>query len=161
MARERLSPDKAEFQKVINDLEAAQTFSCLSELWDAVAETEWARTRHCRPLTNQVAAIRAKELGLTWKTVAGRKEDRHVPRGPVVIAPAAVQQVIAMMPEKPTESVVAKIAKGSLRMAIKLKCLDCSNFQKKEVKNCPVTSCPLWAVRPFQDKPDEIINQPA
>lgn len=152
MARVKLTVDKDEYQKLIDELEAAQTFSCLQELWTAVAATEWAKTRHVRPLSDQVAAIRAKELGIVLKTVRGRKEDHHVPRGPVVIAPAAVAEVVAMMPAEPTASVKKKIAKGSLRMAIKLKCLDCSNFQKKEVRNCPVTSCPLWAVRPFQEK---------
>jgi hypothetical protein len=28
--------------------------------------------------------------------------------------------------------------------AIRLKCLDCSNYQYQEVRLCPVTDCPLW-----------------
>ena len=39
---------------------------------------------------------------------------------------------------------------GSPRQAIKAKCLDCSNFQREEVKECPVFLCPLWPWRPFQ-----------
>ncbi len=31
--------------------------------------------------------------------------------------------------------------------AIRVKCFDCSGFQPKEVRLCPVTSCPLHAFR--------------
>lgn len=31
--------------------------------------------------------------------------------------------------------------------AIRLKCLDCSGFQQKEVSLCQVTNCPLWPFR--------------
>jgi hypothetical protein len=31
--------------------------------------------------------------------------------------------------------------------AIRLKCLDCSNYQYKEVRLCTVTGCPLWPYR--------------
>ena len=31
--------------------------------------------------------------------------------------------------------------------AIRAKCLDCSGFQPKEVRICPVTTCPLWLFR--------------
>lgn len=31
--------------------------------------------------------------------------------------------------------------------AIRAKCLDCSNDDRKEVKLCPITSCPIWIYR--------------
>lgn len=31
--------------------------------------------------------------------------------------------------------------------AIRLKCLDCSGFQAAEVRQCPVTDCPLYPYR--------------
>ena len=40
--------------------------------------------------------------------------------------------------------------------AIRLKCLDCSCFQLGEVRDCPVTTCPLYPFRlgknPFRKK---------
>ena len=30
---------------------------------------------------------------------------------------------------------------------IRAKCLDCSNGDPKEVKQCPVRTCPLWPLR--------------
>lgn len=43
----------------------------------------------------------------------------------------------------------------SLRLAINAKCYNCSNDQKGEVRVCPVKSCPLWPVRPYQGKSQE------
>lgn len=36
--------------------------------------------------------------------------------------------------------------------SIKAKCLDCSQFDRDEIKKCPVVTCPLWNIRPFQGK---------
>ena len=40
--------------------------------------------------------------------------------------------------------------------AIRLKCYDCSSYQSNEVKDCPVTTCPLYPFRlgknPFRKK---------
>jgi len=38
-------------------------------------------------------------------------------------------------------------AKVSLMKRIRCKCLDCSNFQKLEIKLCSVVDCPLFEVR--------------
>jgi hypothetical protein len=34
--------------------------------------------------------------------------------------------------------------------AIKAKCLECSNFQRIEIRDCTVHQCPLWLYRPYQ-----------
>ena len=38
--------------------------------------------------------------------------------------------------------------------AIRKKCMDCSNDVKKEVRLCPIVSCPIWPYR-FGKKPTE------
>jgi len=40
--------------------------------------------------------------------------------------------------------------------AIRLKCLDCSNQQSKEVKLCPITDCPLWRYRQGSEERDDL-----
>jgi hypothetical protein len=35
----------------------------------------------------------------------------------------------------------------SLKQAVKRKCLDCSNWQPGEVRECPAALCPLWNFR--------------
>lgn len=38
----------------------------------------------------------------------------------------------------------------SLRLAINGKCWDCANAQIEEIRQCPITDCTLYAVRPYQ-----------
>jgi hypothetical protein len=44
----------------------------------------------------------------------------------------------------------AKARRGNLRSLIALKCADCSCWVRAEIAACPVTSCPLHAVRPYR-----------
>jgi hypothetical protein len=41
--------------------------------------------------------------------------------------------------------------KASPRQAIKARCLQCSNYQRDEIKHCTVEGCALWTYRPYQD----------
>lgn len=43
-------------------------------------------------------------------------------------------------------------SKKGYAKAVKAKCLDCSCFQKNEIKDCSVEICPLWNVRPYQSE---------
>jgi len=52
--------------------------------------------------------------------------------------------------------------KVSPRQAIKAKCLDCTCWQRAEITNCTVETCPLHDFRPFQKgDEDESEDQPA
>lgn len=42
--------------------------------------------------------------------------------------------------------------------AIRSKCLDCSGGSAKEVRQCPVTACPLWPLR-FGKRPATVARQ--
>jgi hypothetical protein len=42
------------------------------------------------------------------------------------------------------DAIMKKITRAR---AIRLKCLDCSNRQYREVRLCPVMDCPLWPYR--------------
>ncbi len=46
--------------------------------------------------------------------------------------------------------VAKSIKRGSLKAAIRGKCLDCANFQTEEIKQCQCFDCPLWPIRPYQ-----------
>lgn len=42
---------------------------------------------------------------------------------------------------------------GKSRTAgVKAKCLDCTNWQKEEIKKCTVSDCPLYPYRPYGAK---------
>ena len=58
------------------------------------------------------------------------------------------------------QGVFGKAFTGDSRVAaIKAKCLTCSNFQRVEVAECTVLTCPLHSVRPYQkgdkDRPSD------
>ena len=46
--------------------------------------------------------------------------------------------------------IVDAIQNGSLKAAVKLHCIQCSGGSKSEVKQCGITSCPLWNFRPYK-----------
>lgn len=51
------------------------------------------------------------------------------------------------------QNVFKKAYSGESRAnGVKAKCLDCCNFQRKEVGLCEITTCPLYAYRPFSSK---------
>lgn len=46
--------------------------------------------------------------------------------------------------------IIAQAEAGSLPATIKLMCLDCSAWERSEVRNCGIVRCPLYPYRPYQ-----------
>jgi hypothetical protein len=44
----------------------------------------------------------------------------------------------------------ALLKQVSRSVAMRVKCLSCSNYEMQEAKNCAVVLCPLWPYRPYQ-----------
>lgn len=168
--RKAIEIDTAEFQAQLKQLEAAQPdgkFPNRSALWVSFEATDWAKGRSPRPLTAQVAMIRAKELNLEIQTPVGQR-GRVKGQGPVVKGPRKAKQanadyLAAMLKDVPSDyhKTVQKAANGSLKAVIKLKCLDCCGFEKgcsnihsakKEVSLCTAVSCANWGYRPYKHK---------
>ncbi len=163
MARTKLEINKGEFQKVVTDLEAAQTFENPSALWKAVEQSDWGKNMQPRPLTAAVAYQRAKELGIVYKTQPGKRGNpgglggggvprNRTPRSAKMKAFAETFKRLKLETPKRFLPIVQKAQKGSAKACIKLKCLECSNWDSKEVKLCNITNCPLYPIRPFQGK---------
>lgn len=153
--RKKLSLTREVLQVVVDELEAKQSFSSLAMLWKAVAETEWAKSLEPRPLTAQVAMLRAKELGVVVKTVAGKIGKGRAPGGVAsdkkkFSLPVLVEQTASRETPSKYKDLLAKAQAGSRKAALKLKCLECSNWQPSEVAYCPILGCPLWQFRPYQ-----------
>ena len=56
--------------------------------------------------------------------------------------------------------IIAQAEQGSLPALIKLKCLDCVCWNRKEVRDCVVIECPLFPIRPYQDIKGKNGNDP-
>ena len=61
----------------------------------------------------------------------------------------AKEYVTGTVPESMRRTFAEAFAGSSRAQAIKAKCMSCANFQREEVRMCPVTTCPLHAVRPY------------
>ena len=44
------------------------------------------------------------------------------------------------------------MARKSMRSAVTAKCQDCTCWQKAEIRDCAVITCPLYRYRPYQPK---------
>jgi hypothetical protein len=47
--------------------------------------------------------------------------------------------------------IIEQAEKGSLHAAVKLTCLDCSNFVWQEIRDCAIRWCPLFPHRLYQN----------
>ena len=46
----------------------------------------------------------------------------------------------------------ALLGQAPRSLAIRVKCLQCCNYEREEIVNCTVLTCALHAVRPYQNK---------
>lgn len=163
--RKAIEIDRVAFQDTVKvlELENGGSFNNRSELWAAVANSEWAKNLKPRPLTPQVAMLKADALNIsvnTPKAKRGRQAGQLVPTGGKRKQRKVDENAIAELRKETgvvNLKVVDRVAKGSLKAAIKLKCIDCSGGSKKEVALCPCVACPLYTVRPYRDKKSQAI----
>ncbi len=153
--RKPLVLDKIEFQKQLSDLENSRSFSSRQQLWIALAETPWAKGLQPRPLTSQVAMNFAQKENIVIKTIKGVKGNigsvsRTSNKRKSRTIPLDVLQEVKQVYPKKYENVLSRFSAGSLKAAVKLKCLDCSGLQQIEIKLCEIKSCPLWNFRPYK-----------
>ena len=156
--RKKIRVDKGEFQRVVEQLESQRTFTNPSELWQAVADTDWAKQQQPRPLTAAVAYLRAREFGIVTKTQPGkrgltRERLAGIPRKrrPRAEKMAVYGTTFAQMRSEYPKvflPIIDRAEKGSFRAAITLKCLECSGFVRAEARQCTVTNCSLYPHRP-------------
>ena len=69
------------------------------------------------------------------------------------VAAATVDPLLADAGSLPSYAMAhaAKARQGKTSSLIALKCLDCSAWQRREVALCPVTTCPLYPLRPYRE----------
>lgn len=64
-----------------------------------------------------------------------------------------VKYVASAVPEKhkiaTQRALLGQVARST---AIRIKCLQCCNYEREEVRGCTVTTCALHPVRPYQVK---------
>jgi hypothetical protein len=169
-----MSMNREELQRAVSELEAAQSFPHRRALWQALAETSWARARRLTPDALRSRAARlgiriatppaAHRLDATPQGVVGEAARRADgppgdSSGPPVRASSGRHRkkrpsvpLHALRAEVPAKfrHLVGRVEAGSLPAAVHLKCLECSAWQPAEIRLCAVTGCPLYHWRPHQ-----------
>lgn len=157
--RKPIKLDATELQNVISQVEtvAGGAFASRGPLWEAVSATEWAKNREPRPLSPQVAMLFAEKNNLVISTPKGmrgrQKGCSPVPGGgrKKKSLPDDVMTALYNAVPKNLHNLVEKAKGGSAKAAIKLKCLDCVAYIKKEVSLCEMKDCSLWSLRPYKN----------
>jgi hypothetical protein len=148
-------------QEAIVNVEWDGPLTSRNALWQAVAATPYAKKIG---LSSQVAMVKAKAFGtLCIQTPLGQR-GRQKGAGPVVNKqgerpqrkPKTISLEIVNQMKKATPNVyhskINKAAKGNLKAKIHLACLQCTDFQNKEIALCTIKTCALWSSRSYQGK---------
>lgn len=61
-----------------------------------------------------------------------------------------MQVFVHDLPDRYRKTFVTAFLGRSPTSGIKAKCLDCSNFQREEIKACELETCPLHKYRPYK-----------
>ena len=153
MGRTKIDIDPVDVNLAIATVESAGPMPNLSRLFIAVSaslETKYPR------ITPALVRLRVMEHNIPHKTLKGKMGNPNlgnstsgIARTPRKVGSAAVKACMRVMPEN-RHRLVKRMGQGSLKAAIKLKCLDCANHYTDEIRHCPIVECPLWSFRPFQ-----------
>lgn len=152
--------DKNEFQQLITKLETEQKFANRTQLWEAVELTSWAKSQQPRPLTGQVAMLKARELEISIQTPVGQR-GRSKGSGPIpgggrkkrvmdLESVALVKNSFSKEAQVKLAKTFERLANGSMKAAIKANCLDCVGELPGEVAKCEIKKCPMWNFRPYK-----------
>jgi hypothetical protein len=149
VSRRKIIVDKELLVAAINEVECeGPVADGITELYKRTAAL-YNQFDNCpEPIAFSVVPLRIKEWGLTVKTIPVRVVKRRT-KAEIKAAGNVWGKVKADTPDK-YKKLVDRAAKGSKIAALKLKCLECSCYQTREVRECTVDGCPLWPIRPFR-----------
>ena len=159
--------DKVKLQAIITQCEQNGPLANRKNLFTEVAKKY---AEQCGLVaSHSTLAVFAQKCGMTMVTPKGKRgmsAGTNLHRGPrhsraekfagnpdTVLS---IKGIVATTPER-FLPVADRVAKGSMKAAVQLKCLDCCCFVTSEIRNCTAIECSLWPYRPYQgsQSPDE------
>jgi len=159
MGRKKVLVDKNQLIEQIKLAETNGPFSTRQELAIAVSRSNWALNNN---ITTSVVITRIEEFGITPLTQKGKRgrqvgeklTDEHKQklidgRGKKEVDKVWLQEMRRITPS-PYLQIVDKIEAGSMKSMIHLHCLECTNYNKGEIRSCQIKSCSLWQKRPYK-----------
>lgn len=155
MSRTKTNVSRGLLERIIKDVESdTSPPNNHNELWERVVlkYNQLAVT----PVTKSVLYLRSREWGIVINTPKARR--KHTSRQPKIkvsrgeklkIHGASFDAQKKVVPSRFINLVVLA-EQGSLKAMISLKCLECTTYQIREIKECTLVQCPLYPVRPYQ-----------
>lgn len=152
-----------ELRDTITTLESTKTYATQTELFNEVANTDWAKSQplsngKTAPLSSQMVYVLAKKNGIVLKTEKGKVfGGERKPRQPRTKSltndfyKKHQLEVIRSCGFKPTKTeklvkLVNRAASGKMRAVLKLHCLNCMGFEETHLigseESC--SQCPLY-----------------
>lgn len=154
MPKTELQVDEKELRQAIKDAEDNNTFANHAELFSFVSQSDWAENHSPKPVTPSIVMLRVKKYGIELKTPKGK---RGFPKGLKTTRtrkksnPASDNADLVESAPPEFKPMVLKILETNSKVGrLKLMCLQCVNWDRKEVKLCDITSCPLHPIRPYK-----------
>lgn len=169
MSRKPIAITREQLAAEIAKVEMKGPLASRSALYAAIAETTLSKSIRLKPPVI-IARIKQWHLEAIIKTPLGqkgRKPGQGLPAGmrPGVKGPRAKKRIslelvadLKKIFPAVLHGKVDRAARGSLKAAVALKCIDCSGGDRKEVALCTVNHCPLWSFRPYQLKADKPVQ---
>ena len=175
MSKEPFIVDRTLLEASIKDAEKDGPLTNLSELWRRSCafyneQLAYLAKQPNAPtiqfVTPSVISLRAKIWNIQILTVAGAKGRKRSPSNPPNTPKVKLgrkerlkgfagnfAKMRRLMPKK-FHKFIDRAEKGSIKEAVRVKCLDCSHFEKKEIAHCKVKGCALFPYRPYQNSSD-------
>lgn len=138
-----------------------------SALYLAISESDWAKSKGVVILPATVAnwvkkhnislltpvGKKGRQKGVKIEGAGRKRRVRNEKNYNAMIKSLNMQAVRGVHPSM--VKVADKAASGSMKAAIKLKCMDCCGHDKKYVRECTSYDCALWTYRPYQVAPND------
>lgn len=160
MSRPSIPVDKNRLAAAIATCEAKTQYTTRQQLWQDVALAYGS-------VSPAWVYLRAEELKLPVKTPKGKKgrqkgdkvvtgvkttrSEKFAKNNTILKAFDSLEKEVKQEQKGRFLPIFQRVKAGSMKAAVKLKCLDCTCYQTTEIKYCPCVACPLYAYRPYQD----------
>lgn len=152
MGRTKVEIGQKQLAEAIRTAESQQTFSNRSKLANAVA--------NALGVSPSVVILRIKEFAITPITPVGKRgrqkgaklSGAHKQAMQEGRRGKKVGNIAILRKNFPLsrQNLLDRVEKGSLSAAVKANCLECTQFQVVEIKNCTCLNCPMHSFRPYQ-----------
>lgn len=145
---------------------AVSPFPNRSALFRAVSESDWAKSKGVLiqpatvanwikkfdiPLLTPVGK-KGRQKGVKIEGAGRKRRGRNEENYNAMIKSLNMQSERGIAPSM--VKAADRAASGSMKAAIKLKCMDCCGHDKKYVRECTSYDCALWTYRPYQVAPN-------